>query len=166
MTILSMNPRLIDKLVNGCYMTILSLSRVGNHNLVIVPWNHLQSCHWALGPFTGLIYCLQIRDQGSSVPDLGLVAVHPILLPIGGCSRLPRGLPNANLTWGMYIACIRGYIWIFGCFWGALFLQKLAIHCPCPGSWLHPKIAVKYSPFNANNHIFTCIYKMRKKYMQ
>ena len=49
---LSMSPGLIDKLVNGCYMTILSLSPGTIYNPVIEPCFYLQSCHWAQEPFT------------------------------------------------------------------------------------------------------------------
>ena len=169
MTRLSLSIGLIDKLVNGCQNTILSLSLgaiynsviepcfylqscywalepftilllspVSIYNPVIEPRNHLQSCHWAQEPFTILSLSLRtiymahllLPDQGSGF----ICAWWQCILQFRGCCGLPQGLPTAYTLCGMYIVCIRGYIWIFWCFLEAWFQQKLIIHPPCPGS--------------------------------
>ena len=159
MTRLSLSIGLIDKLVNGCQNTILSLSLGTIYNLVIEPSFYLQSCHWALFLFTilslnlGIIYNLVIEPCFFlfTILSLSLRAIyraHLLLPDLGsgficawwqcilhwGCCGLPQGLPTAYTSCGMYIVYIRGYIWIFWCFLEAWFWQKWIIHPPCPGS--------------------------------
>src|SRR6266436_8977904 len=58
---------------------------------------------WLYLGYLWVIYCLQLCAWP------WLVAVHPPPHPIGGCSRLPQGLPTVYLLLGIHRACIRGH---------------------------------------------------------